>query len=991
MASRSHVDVNERRLRPIYDCLDNGNNRKAIQEADKVLKKQKDFQCAKVLKALALLRLGRQDESSVLLQEVHGQHPTDDATLQAMSICYREVHKLEAIADLYENAHKARPDNEEILSALFMAHVRLGSYKKQQQTAMALHKLRPSKNPYYFWAVMSNVMQAHSSPDPKLAKTMYLPLAERMTKKYVDEDKIDAEAEVLLYLMVLELQDKWQEAVNLLEGPLGERVKSELNLQPTRRAELSCKLCKWDKANAIYRTLLQNNPDHWQFWLSYLNTVFQLIDSGYTPPSETGDGDTTAEGKVDSSLEEVMEFINQQINRCKDGTLLRGPYLAQMELVRILQERKSPLLKLAGPPSELFEQYYNLFGGKPCCARDLKAYICLLTPEELQALINKFVESSQLKTENGSPVYASDAKHICQHMTVLQLSRLAGLFSQQPEEELLETIRGFVLRYRKGLDLGKDLLQTDIQPSDQYLLFAAHLLVDLWQRTGEEKYVWQAVVQLELGVHHSPANHQFKLLLMRLYCEVGAFGPVPALWNGMDMKHIMNDSLGYFISNHVGRLGHLVAACAMFGTMLRFFSVNHKETTEYLLGAYKYGSFGKIREFVDFRDRLQRSVQYKVASTERLLLDLILETNCHANTQQMLSYIEVDPSKERAVLSELRDNRDFTAMECWDPPSQFRIAEYQEMSFKEEKAWLHCRDLILRILVAAVMSGQEGGGGGAKNGSSSPHNGETLVNGSSGGGVEEGEKGSMAAVVQELLPRFVQHTEACAKEFTTPTKYPIQGPYRTRITTYLRGKHHILFVRLVECFLHVYSLHDNGLSNPESKDGDVLKSPITDLLKGMTEGSTQPLVKEEDGRVSINVELLEQLVISTESLSFATTLIGVCCHLLRPLKTSWSKQSRKKKAKNPPQPAVFDKFTCLVTELQDTAKALHKLSTQFDPVFTMLNFSALSLTDPLTDNEEEKECEKTLCGKMERSFQQSSHEICELLHNKLQYLHTCHI
>ena len=66
---------------------------------------------------------------------------------------------MEAIADLYENAHKARPDNEEILSALFMAHVRLGSYKKQQQTAMGLHKLRPQKNPYYFWAVMSSVMQ----------------------------------------------------------------------------------------------------------------------------------------------------------------------------------------------------------------------------------------------------------------------------------------------------------------------------------------------------------------------------------------------------------------------------------------------------------------------------------------------------------------------------------------------------------------------------------------------------------------------------------------------------------------------------------------------------------------------------------------------------------------------------------------------------------------------------------------------------------------
>jgi len=29
------------------DCLDGGNNKKALQEADRLLKKQKDFPCAK--------------------------------------------------------------------------------------------------------------------------------------------------------------------------------------------------------------------------------------------------------------------------------------------------------------------------------------------------------------------------------------------------------------------------------------------------------------------------------------------------------------------------------------------------------------------------------------------------------------------------------------------------------------------------------------------------------------------------------------------------------------------------------------------------------------------------------------------------------------------------------------------------------------------------------------------------------------------------------
>ena len=62
--------VAERRLRPIYDWLDNGNNKKALQEADKVLKKQPDFQCCKVLKCLALIRLGREGEAETILHKV---------------------------------------------------------------------------------------------------------------------------------------------------------------------------------------------------------------------------------------------------------------------------------------------------------------------------------------------------------------------------------------------------------------------------------------------------------------------------------------------------------------------------------------------------------------------------------------------------------------------------------------------------------------------------------------------------------------------------------------------------------------------------------------------------------------------------------------------------------------------------------------------------------------------------------------------------------
>ena len=72
-----------------------------------------------------------------------------------------ELHSFPAdtICDMWEAASKKDPQNEELLSQTFMAYVRQGLYKKQQQVAMQLYKVQP-KNPYYFWAVMSIVLQA---------------------------------------------------------------------------------------------------------------------------------------------------------------------------------------------------------------------------------------------------------------------------------------------------------------------------------------------------------------------------------------------------------------------------------------------------------------------------------------------------------------------------------------------------------------------------------------------------------------------------------------------------------------------------------------------------------------------------------------------------------------------------------------------------------------------------------------------------------------
>lgn len=82
------------------DWLDNGNNKKALQEAEKVLKKSPTLQAARALKALALYRLGKGSEAHALLDALAEEKPSDDSTLQAMTISYRESQQCKSVISL---------------------------------------------------------------------------------------------------------------------------------------------------------------------------------------------------------------------------------------------------------------------------------------------------------------------------------------------------------------------------------------------------------------------------------------------------------------------------------------------------------------------------------------------------------------------------------------------------------------------------------------------------------------------------------------------------------------------------------------------------------------------------------------------------------------------------------------------------------------------------------------------------------------------------
>lgn len=195
---------------------------------------------------------------------------------------------------VYHNAAKKQPGNDEILSQLFMSHVRVNDYKAQQVVALQLYKAKP-KNPYYFWAVMSIVLQALRGPESKdkLKSKNLLLLAQRMVDKIIDGKKVEAEQEVQLYLNILEYQEKYEETLKFLES---EVCKEHFPGAPISiKIELLKKMKFWNQLKDIVQELLTEDPDRWDYYKDYLLACFELLKLG----------------DIDTSVESCFNFITK--------------------------------------------------------------------------------------------------------------------------------------------------------------------------------------------------------------------------------------------------------------------------------------------------------------------------------------------------------------------------------------------------------------------------------------------------------------------------------------------------------------------------------------------------------------------------------------------------------------------------------------------------------------------------------------------------------
>ncbi|KAL1489406.1 hypothetical protein ABEB36_014306 [Hypothenemus hampei] len=685
----------ERRLRPIYDWLDSGNNKKALQECEKVLKKNLNLQCGKALKALTLLRMGRDQECITILDNLTSEKPTDDATLQVISLCYREMEQIDKICKLYETAVKLDPTNEELHTHLFMSYVKIGDFKLQQQSAMALYKQKP-KNPYYCWIVMSIILQAtrgEGETDESKRKVL-LSLAERMMTKLVDDNKMDAEQEVQLYILVLKLLEKYEEVLHLLDGPLGEKLQSANIIH--LKLDYYLKLENWGKVNETCKFILNESFDRWAVWKHYIKSVFKLYTSNSN--ADTANSNLKSLDGLDNTPEKCHEFICGIIESGSDNAfLLRGPYLARFELCFKLQEHRFKCDDLLGDVLQLFVEYFRLFGHKPCCVLDLKIYLNLLSADQKSELGIRLMKEVGI----GPTSVPQTADQMQLHIGALQLSRLCGAHRNLSKDHLQAMMTALVLHYQHGYQTyGKELPSTDIGPADNYALMAVHVMYDLSKTENGIQYLVAAIALLSNLIRNSPSNFHAKLLVVKIYHMLGDVIGANNIFYSLDIKHIQLDSLGYIHCGQLATTGMFSICSVHYDTTIKFFSSNYKDSTEHLTFCYKFGSFFKLDEFMDFRERMNNSLHYATVLVDRVMLNLM---DCSSVTGLNNLYISI--SELRINWTKLRDNKDLGIYVTWDPEFAERPVDQTEeiqRLFEQDMKFLKLRVYVLYCIKGTI-------------------------------------------------------------------------------------------------------------------------------------------------------------------------------------------------------------------------------------------------------------------------------------------------
>ncbi|KAG2628384.1 hypothetical protein PVAP13_3KG245100 [Panicum virgatum] len=647
--------IPERRVRPIWDAVDSRQYKAALKLCTGLLAKHPTSPYALALKALILEKMGKPDEAlSVSLNAKELLYSDnifhfDDLTLSTLQIVFQRLDRLDLATSCYEYACTKYPSNLELMMGLFNCYVREYSYVKQQQTALKMYKTVGEER-FLLWAVCSIQLQVHfTSGGVKL-----LALAEALLKKHINSHSLHEPEALALYISILEQQEKYDAALEVLSGDLGSllgREEDKLRLQGRLLAQAS----SYAAASEIYQKVLESCPDDWESFLHYIGCLLEHdvnfpkpCTGEHTCPSCSVDSALSNKASlnqelVESRLTSALSFV-QRLQENNSSDCVRGPHLANIEIERQRCLNGNPNnIKLM----EALVKYFHRFGHLSCSASDVEIYLHMLSGNEMSELLDEISGLFDASLVSVNTLGLT--------ITLFKVQELLGTLFTKPNTELQGIAKRMVHTFYKNLSLSNELDPQESMYGEELLSMASSILVQLYWRTRNLGYLLEAILVLEFGLTVRKYVWQYKITLVHLYSYLGALPLAHKWYITLEVKNILLESV----------LHHILPQ--MLNSPFR------QHSADLTCLAYRHRTYSKVIEFVQFKDRLQRSMQYLSVKSDSVMLHLKQKADSLDEVESILESVShgtklVELSNDDSMKC-LTFNEDLEARPWWTPTS----------------------------------------------------------------------------------------------------------------------------------------------------------------------------------------------------------------------------------------------------------------------------------------------------------------------------------
>ncbi|KXN86896.1 N-alpha-acetyltransferase 25, NatB auxiliary subunit [Leucoagaricus sp. SymC.cos] len=636
----------ERQIRPIYDALDTGSNKSAIVSCNKLLKKYPQNELIKALKALALVRSQKIEESLVLCDQVLQAKPTSDATLTAMMHVLRGLGRHKDMVKMFEEAYKQQPQNEELGAQTFFANVRANQWKSAQLIATRMNKSFQDDR-YLYWTVMSTVLQAgEHGTEPQMREILYK-LAHRLivsspTPSYINSERFHLHLSILLKLDLID------DAHKLLDSQVGKNIcATSLSCNELRREVWKRKGLVKEEGEIAKALILEKGDRNWLEFLSVLEATFLDV----TGENCSGEAVETTR----KSIQETRDLFSQAVE--KDGLKDRSGLLGLLELEK--RSRKHGVSDDQSRLLVLLKDYLEKFGDKPSCFEDLRPYLDLKGDDlaqwkgVLNAAPTTFVQEQLRRLIN---LYKFQRYHLTSsEITHERETALAKLYTERYLEALKKT--------------GFELPSTELHSADDLALLAASSFVSLWKLTAGDGYLYSAAALLEYGLTRSKHAFMFRLYLIRIYRLLSAPNLALDHYRLLRPKQVQNDTLSHLILSRSSMFSLASTGDLTFATecleSTQIYLNNAQETSDFIIRAFTAEKYSQIPEFISFEEQLENSLQRDLVKVEHLKMRLAHE-NVVSDVVDM-ELIELKFIFDRDEFLVHFDNRDTTILPNYQP------------------------------------------------------------------------------------------------------------------------------------------------------------------------------------------------------------------------------------------------------------------------------------------------------------------------------------